>query len=295
MATLVQFLLNGMAIGGLYALVAIGYSLIFGVLNFVNFAHGDFYMLGAYCVMSLGLLALPLWAALPLGMLVCALFSVASYAVVYKPLEKRDRLTLLIAAVAVSLIVENCVQIWYGAEAQSFPFALADDLVTFDGALSDVIVRQMDFWVCGIALTLALGTWLLVRFSKLGLGIRAIASNRMAAQILGVPVDRTIALTFFIGTALATVAGTLQSMATNQLTPMMGIAAGLKAFVAAVLGGIGSIWGAVLGGFVLGFFDSVLVGLGASMWKDTAVYALLIALLLVRPQGFLGRAKAIKV
>lgn len=295
MTAVLQCLVNGLSIGGLYALVAIGYSLIFGILNFVNFAHGDFYMLGAYLVMSLGIMTLPLWLALPVGLGACAALSVWVYQIVYRPMAKRDRLTLLIAAVAISLLLENGVQLWFGGEAQAFPFALPDDMIIETFGDGDLVIRVMDLWIFAIAMLLALGTWAAVRFTKLGLGIRAIASNRAAAVCVGVPVDRAIAVTFFVGAALATVAGTLQSMATNQITPLMGVAAGLKAFVAAVLGGIGSIWGAVLGGLVLGLLDSLLISLGASMWKDVVVFALLIALLLVRPQGFLGREKLVKV
>lgn len=283
-----------MAIGGLYALVAIGYSLVFGILNFVNFAHGDIYMLGAYAVLILGTLGLPLVAALPLAALACALLGAGLYLLFYRPLASRARLTLLIAAVAVSLLLQNGAQLLFGAEAQAAVFALPDDIWVFE-TWGDLVVRVMDVWIVGVALLLALVTWLLVRCSRLGLAIRAVASNPRAAAMVGVPVARVVAFTFALSAALATVAGALQSMATNQVMPLMGLGAGLKAFVAAVLGGMGSLWGAVLGGFALGLLDGLLVGLGAARWKDVVAYGLLILLLLVRPQGLLGRARWVKV
>jgi branched-chain amino acid transport system permease protein len=290
---LLQYILNGISVGGLYALIAVGYSMVFGILKFVNFAHGDIYMLGAYLVMSLGALTLPIGYSIPLGILACALISVVINHFVYRPVQNENRLILLISAVAVSLFLENVVQLLYTSEVQSFPFSLPDDVLLFaDGKL---IIRVMDLWITAITLVLALGTWLLVKYTHAGRGIRAVASNRTAAIIAGVPVDRVVALTFFIGSVLATIAGTLQSMATNQLTPLMGISAGLKAFSAAVLGGVGSIWGSVLGGFILGLSESILVGLGFSTWKDSLGFVFLILILLIRPQGLLGEKQFTKV
>ncbi len=292
MLNLLQSLINGVSVGGLYALIALGYSLVFSILKFVNFAHGDLFMLGAYLVMSLGLLALPLPLALTFGMFGCGLISVFIAKRVYQPLEKQDRLTLLISAVAVSLLLENGVQLFYRAEARSFPFAFNDDIILIGEAL---VVRHIDILIVSVTAALAICNWVLISKTRIGMAIRAVASNRTAALISGLPVDRIVTTTFFIGAVLATVAGVLQSLTTNQLTPLMGVAAGLKAFAAAVLGGIGSLWGAVFGGLFLGLLESVVIGLGYSEWKDCIAFILLILILLIRPQGLLGQKETVKI
>jgi len=292
MLDFIQYLINGVSVGGLYALIAIGYSMVFGILKFVNFAHGDLYMLGAYLVMNLGLLVLPIGFAIPAGVIACAIISVTINYFIYRPITSKNRLILLISAVAVSLLLENLIQLIYTAEVHAFPFSLPDDVLLIGERL---IIRQMDIWVTLFTLLLALLTWLFVKKTKLGYGIQAVASNRTAALINGIPIDRIVSLTFFIGGILAALAGTLQSMITNQLHPLMGVAAGLKAFSAAVLGGIGSIWGAVIGGFILGISESILVGLGFSTWKDSLAFVFLIFILLMRPQGLLGKKQLVKV
>jgi len=288
----IQYIINGISVGGLYALIAVGYSMVFGILKFVNFAHGDIYMLGAYLVMSLGVLVIPIWYAIPLGVLGCALVSVGINHFIYRPIQSENRLILLISAVAMSLFLENIIQLLFTAEVQSFPFSLPDDVIILG---EKIIIRVMDIWITGITIALAFLTWLFVRSTKTGRGIRAVASNRTAALITGVPLDKIVSITFFIGSVLATIAGTMQSMATNQLTPLMGISAGLKAFSAAVLGGVGSIWGSVLGGFILGLSESILIGLGFSTWKDSLAFIFLILILFVRPQGLLGEKQLVKV
>jgi len=292
MMNFIQYLINGMSVGGLYALVALGYSMVFGILKFANFAHGDLYMLGAYFVMGLGVLTVPIQFAIPVGMIGCALASVAINYFIYRPVQNENRLILLISAVAVSLFLENIIQAVFSAETRAFPFSFADGILVYGEHL---VVRVIDLWVVGVTLLLAYLTSLFVNKTKAGRGIRAVASNRTAALITGVPVDRIISITFFIGACLATVASVFQSVTTNQLTPLMGVSAGLKAFAAAVLGGVGSLWGAVIGGFVLGIAESVLIGIGFSAWKDSLAFVLLITILLVRPQGLFGEKQVVKI
>ena len=292
MIDFIQYLINGLSVGGLYALVALGYSMVFGILKFVNFAHGDFYMLGAYLVMSFGVLTIPIFYAIPLGILGCSLISVSVNYFIYRPIKHENRLILLISAVALSLLLENSIQLIYSAGSLEFPFSFPDEVI-FLG--ENLIVRQMDIWVIVITTILAFFTQLAVAKTKIGRGIRAVASNRTAALISGVPIDRIISFTFFIGAALATLAGTLQSMINNQIYPLMGISIGLKAFSATVLGGIGSIWGAVFGGFILGVSESVLIGLGWANWKDSLAFVFLILILLIRPQGLFGEKQLIKI
>jgi branched-chain amino acid transport system permease protein len=288
----IQYLINGISIGGLYALIAVGYSMVFGILKFVNFAHGDLFMLGAYLVMSLGVLAVPIGYAIPMGIIGCSLVSIAINHFVYRPVKTENRLILLISAVAVSLLLENGVQLLFTGDAQAFPYSFPDDVIIFKDRL---IIRVLDFVTAMISLLVAFLTWAFVRATKTGRGIRAVASNRTAAMISGVPLDRMVSITFFIGASLATIAGILQSLTNNQLTPLMGVSAGLKAFSAAVLGGVGSIWGSVIGGFLLGTSESILIGLGFSAWKDSLAFIFLIAFLLVRPQGLFGKRQIIKV
>ncbi len=288
----VQYLINGISVGGLYALIAVGYSMVFGILKFVNFAHGDLYMLGAYLVMSFAALTLPMGYAIPLGILVCALVSVFINYFVYRPIKNQSRLTLLISAVAISLFLENIIQLFFTGEAQAFPFALPDDIIILQ---DKIVIRVMDLWIVSITLLMAFLTWAFVNKTKAGQGIRAVASNRTAALITGIPIDKIVSLTFFIGAVLATIAGTLQGMSTNQLTPLMGISAGLKAFSAAVLGGVGSIWGSVIGGFILGLSESTLIGIGFSTSKDALAFIFLIGVLLIRPEGLFGKKQLLKI
>jgi branched-chain amino acid transport system permease protein len=289
---LIQYFVNGLAVGGLYALIALGYAMVFSILKFVNFAHGDIYMMGAYITMILGVLSGPLRFALPLGLIGTAMLSVWIYHFVYQPAQNQNRLILLISAVAVSLFLENVIQVLFSAESQPFPFAFQDDILVF---ADQIVIRTIDLWMIFTALSLAMLTWIFVYKSKMGSGIRAIASNRAAAIMIGIPVDRLISVTFMMGAALATVASVFQSLATNQLTPIMGVAAGLKAFAASALGGTGSLWGAVIGGFFLGISESILIGLGLAAWKDSLAFVLLIFVLLVRPQGLLGQKLVVKI
>lgn len=292
MLDFLQYLINGISIGGLYALIALGYSIVFGILKFVNFAHGDLYMLGAYLVMSLGILSMPIAYAWPLGMIGCALISVLINYLIYQPAKNKNRLSLLISAVAVSLFLENTIQLIFTAETQAFPFILTDNIIVI---LDHIVIRILDLWVIATTLLLTFFTWYFINNTKIGLGIRAVASNQIAAQIVGVPVNRIISLAFFIGAMLATVASVFQSIMTNQLTPVMGVAAGLKAFAASVFVGIGNLWFALIGGLILGITESILIGLGLSPWKDSLVFLLLIFLLLIKPQGLLGNKQVVKV
>jgi branched-chain amino acid transport system permease protein len=287
-----QFLVNGLSIGSLYALIAVGYSMVFGVLKFVNFAHGEIYMIGSYFVMSFALLHIPLYLSLPLGMLTTAIFSVLINRYIYQPLQNKDRLIILISAVCVSIFLQNIVQVIYSPDALSYPYSLPTDIYILN---NDIVIRIMDIYIVLIMMIVTTLTWLFIRKTKIGLGIRAIASNSEASKIIGIPRKNLIAVTFFLGGLLATLAGALQGMSTNQIMPLMGVGAGLKAFAAAVLGGIGSIWGSVFGGIIIGISESILIGYGYSLWKDSLSFVFLILFLLFRPQGLFGQKQIIKV
>lgn len=315
MFELIQYIADGLAVGSVYALIALGYSMVFGVLQLVNFAHGELFMVGAYFVMYAISLGLPWPAALILGMFFVGLFAVVMERLCYKPLRGAGKLAPLITAVGLSLLLQNFVQAVLGANPQSYPARLPEGTLTqlfgwmqrdpesftlptlpeglFDWG--DVVIRHRDVLIFIIAVGVTLGLELFLRKSSPGRGIRALALQPNAARLVGVPFNFTISLTFFIGAALAVVAGLLQGMADNQVTPYMGISSGLKAFAAAVLGGIGVIPGALVGGLVLGIAERLLVGYDLSTFKDGAAFFILIVVLLLRPQGLLGKARMVKV
>jgi len=312
---LIQYLVDGLAVGSVYALIALGYSMVFGVLQLVNFAHGELFMVGAYFVMYAISLGLPWPVALGLGMCFVGLFAVAMERLCYKPLRGAGKLAPLITAVGLSLLLQNLVQAILGPNPQSYPARVPEGKLSQffgqylpdpsqlqiphlpDGLFdwNDLVIRHRDLMIFTIAVFVTLGLELFLRKTRPGRGIRALALQPNAAKLVGVPFDFTISMTFFIGAALAVVAGLLQGMADNQVTPYMGISSGLKAFAAAVLGGIGVIPGALLGGLVLGIAERLLVGYDLSTYKDGAAFFILIIVLLLRPQGLLGKARMVKV
>lgn len=311
----IQYLFDGLAVGSVYALIALGYSMVFGVLQLVNFAHGELFMVGAYFVMYAISLGLPWPLALALGMCSVGFFAVIMERLCYKPLRGAGKLAPLITAVGLSLLLQNLVQAIIGPNPQSYPASLPEGF--FSNALKsifpspeqiqlpqlpdglfdwgEIVVRHRDLLIFIVAVAVTFGLELFLRKSRPGRGIRALALQPNAAKLVGVPFDFTISLTFFIGAALAVLAGLLQGMADNQVTPYMGISSGLKAFAAAVLGGIGVIPGALVGGLVLGIAERLLVGYDLSTYKDGAAFFILIIVLLLRPQGLLGKARMVKV
>lgn len=315
MFDLIQYLVDGLAVGSVYALIALGYSMVFGVLQLVNFAHGELFMVGAYFVMYAISLGLPWPLALVVGMCFVGLFAVIMERLCYKPLRGAGKLAPLITAVGLSLLLQNLVQAILGPNPQSYPARLPEGVMsTLFGWLQrdpqtftlpqlpeglfdwgDLVIRHRDVLIFIAAVGVTFGLEFFLRKSRPGRGIRALALQPNAARLVGVPFDFTISLTFFIGAALAVVAGLLQGMADNQVMPYMGISSGLKAFAAAVLGGIGVIPGALVGGLVLGIAERLLVGYDLSTYKDGAAFFILILVLLLRPQGLLGKARMVKV
>jgi branched-chain amino acid transport system permease protein len=311
----IQYFVDGLAVGSVYALIALGYSMVFGVLQLVNFAHGELFMVGAYFVMYAISLGLPWPIALCVGMLMVGLFAVIMERLCYKPLRGAGKLAPLITAVGLSLLLQNLVQAVLGPNPQSYPASLpqgmiSDFISSFAKNPADVVlpqlpegifdwenlvIRHRDILIFAVAVAVTFGLELFLRKTRPGRGIRALALQPNAAKLVGVPFDFTISLTFFMGAALAVVAGLLQGMADNQVTPFMGISSGLKAFAAAVLGGIGVIPGALVGGLVLGVAERLLVGYDLSTYKDGAAFFILIIVLLLRPQGLLGKARMVKV
>jgi branched-chain amino acid transport system permease protein len=303
-----QQIVNGLAQGGIYALIALGYTMVYGVLRFINFAHGDIFMLGAFSGYYLGPTALKAFGLQPsygvlavtllAAMLACAVIGVVIERLCYRPLRHRPRIIVLITAIGVSLLLENAGQLVFGADPKSFPELVVDRALEMPaawGPLAALTVTASQVTVLVVALGLLLVLWRLVNHTRMGLAMRALSLNPMAAQLSGVNLDRVIAFTFGLGSALAGAAGILASIQQPSIDPLMGIYAGLKAFVAAVLGGIGNLPGAVLGGVLIGVLEALVVGYLSPTYRDPIVFGVLILILLFRPAGLLGRMEKEKV
>lgn len=298
-----QQLVNGLALGSIYALIALGYTMVYGVLRFINFAHSDVLMLGAYAAYFLapamarvfGQQSIPgALAIIVIAAAICAVIGVLIEFLAYRPLRQRPKLTVLITAIGVSLLIEFSCQhgAVFGADTKSFPKLLPARQLSIAG----VNVGSNDLIVLLLTTVLLAGMWFLVQRTKMGMAIRAVSFNEKAAALMGVNVNRIISYTFAIGSALAAVAGIFYAMRAPGIDPLMGVQPGLRAFIAAVLGGIGNLPGAALGGLLLGVLETVAGGIpGVSNYRDGIAFAILILILLFRPAGLLGKATIEKV
>ena len=300
-----QELVNGITTGALYSLVALGFSMVYGILKLLNFAHGDLYMVGAYVgffviqwfggpqslsiAVPLLLLIMFVLAAVLVGGLGVAIERFA-----YRPLRDAPRIAPLITAIGVSFFLENAALLLFGAQFRVYNTA---DFISLSSGITigSVTIDSVQIMVLVLGLLLTVGLRELVNRTKLGKQMRAVAADREAAEMMGVNVNFTIAATFFLGSALAGVAGVMGGLLFNQVTPTIGFVVGLKAFTAAVVGGIGSLPGAMLGGLLIGVAESMITGYISSTYTNLFVFALLIVVMLVRPSGLLGRAQLQKV
>ena len=285
-------LLNGLQLGSIYALVALGYTMVYGIILLLNFAHGDIIMAGAYiswiAMAQLGIH--PALAAL-LSIVGCMALGVAIDKIAYAPLREAPRLSVLITAIGVSYFLESGSQLIFGADAKVVPAFV--NLTTV--SVGSVTLSLTAILTVAITCISTVVLTFLVQKTRLGKAMRAVSEDMGAARLMGVNVNSTISFTFAVGSALAGIGAILYSMAYHQATPTMGIMLGTKAFVAAVLGGIGSIPGAVVGGLVVGFVEVSVAALGLSVWQDAVVFLLLIVVLVVKPTGLLGHAVTEKV
>ncbi|MDX2108678.1 MAG: branched-chain amino acid ABC transporter permease [Verrucomicrobiota bacterium] len=308
MIELIQQLLNGLSQGAIYALIALGYTMVFGVLRFINFAHGDSFMLGAFAGYYLGPRLLSLFgngpsyagalAVLFAAMVICAMIGVIIERLCYRPLRDRPKLTVLITAIGVSLFLENAGQYVFGAEPKSFPEIINDRVIEIPerwGSLSSLTITISQVLVFVITLALLIGLRHIVYNTKMGMAMRALSFNPTATSLMGINNDAVIAFTFGLGSALAGAAGILISIQQPSIDPLMGINAGIKAFVAAVLGGIGNLNGAVLGGIIIGMVEALVVGYVSPTYRDPIVFGVLILILVFKPTGLLGKAEREKV
>lgn len=301
---ILQQVANGVAKGSVYALIAVGYTMVYGVLQLINFAHGEVYMLGAYAgyypAKWLGYMPedgekprLPLYliGLLYVGaMAFCAALGILIERLAYRPLRNSSRLAALITAIGVSLLLQNTGQMVFGADPKGFPRVMDQQAVE----LGPIALANTKIVIIVVGAVMMVGLHLFVQKTKPGMAMRAVSYDMRTARLMGVNVDRTIALTFGIGSAMAAVGGMLVAMDQPRLTPMMGLLMGLKAFVAAVLGGIGSIPGAALGGLLLGVAESV-VGAWSTTYSEAVAFVVLILVLLVKPTGLLGKGGREKV
>lgn len=297
-----QQLANGVAWGSIYALIALGYTMVYGILRLINFAHGDVYMVGAFAAyflsraLGVGTVrdASPLLAvAVLLGaMAICALLGVLIEVFAYRPVRRSPRLTALITAIGVSLFLENAGIRFFGADPKFFPQVIAPRTIVLG---EGVIVTNHQITVVLVSVLLMVGLTLFIQRTRTGKAMRAVSFHRDAASLMGIPVDRIITITFAIGSALAAAAGFLVGLTNPKIEPLMGIMPGVKAFVAAVLGGIGSIPGAMIGGLLMGISEYLVVGYISSTYRDAIAFVILILVLLVKPTGLLGRNVAEKV
>jgi branched-chain amino acid transport system permease protein len=292
MDTFIQQIINGLSLGSVYALVALGYTMVYGIIKLLNFAHGDVYMVGSFIgyfiITNFNLGFLP---TLLITMLITGVIGVVIYQVAYRPLRNSTRIASLITAIGMSYLLQNGMIYLAGPQTRSFPQIINNQ--TF--VLGPIRISTMQILMLVTTITLMVALQLVVQQTKLGKAMRAVSNDPEAAQLMGINSNLVISFTFFLGSVLAGAGGVLVGMYYNTITPTMGVGPGLKAFIAAVVGGIGNIPGAMIGGYLIGMTEVMISAFGNSMIRDAVVYLILIIILLVRPSGLLGKHEPEKV
>ncbi len=298
MSSFIQQLINGISWGSIYALIALGYTMVYGIIRLINFAHGDVYMIGAmigyYVAILLGSAAgnFSFFVVLPLAMMGCALLGFVIEKLAYKPVRFAPRVTALITAIGVSLFLEYGGQLVFGPDPKFFPTLInTKPLFTFNG----VTINNIQVMIIFTSLILMGLLWFVVMKTKLGRAMRAVSFSHMGASLVGINVNRVISATFMLGSALAGAAGVLVGLANPKVEPLMGILPGIKAFVAAVLGGIGSVPGALVGALLLGVSETMVTAYLSSTYRDALAFIILILILLIKPTGLFGKKGIEKV
>jgi branched-chain amino acid transport system permease protein len=283
--------MNGLSLGSLYALVAIGYTMVYGILRLINFAHGDLLMVAAYAgLYGIGIFSLPWPLAFGLAVTVTVGLGLLLEKAAYKPLRQAPRLSLFISAIGVSFLLENLALVLLGGRPQAFP-----TVGLFAGVipLGPLFLPRLSLWIFSLTAVALLALFGVVYYTRLGMAMRAIAYDLETSRLQGINVDRVISLTFMLGSGLAGLGGLLWALKYPQVNPFMGVLPGLKAFIAAVAGGIGNLTGAVVGGLLLGILEVLIVALLPDWagYRDALAFGLLMLVLLCRPQGLLGAAR----
>jgi branched-chain amino acid transport system permease protein len=290
--SIIEQLINGLRSGSIYALIALGYTMVYGIAKMINFAHGDIIMVGAYTLyVATAGLKMPVIPAVLFTIVVCAILGITIEKVAYKPLRKAPALAVLITAIGMSFLLQSVALLIFNANPITFKSIINADSVTFGGVTVSgiTLVTLVVTFVCMVALTL------FITKTKAGSAMRAVSEDRAAAELMGINVNRTISMTFAIGSALAAVAGIMFVCQYQSIKPTLGALPGIKAFVAAVLGGIGSVPGAMLGGVLLGLIESVSKAYISTELSDAIVFGVLVLVLLVKPSGLLGKNRIEKV
>lgn len=287
-----QQLVNGISIGSIYALIALGYTMVYGIIKLINFAHGDVFMIGAFIgFWSISHWNLGFFSALLLSMIVCALIGVIIERVAYKRLRNATRIAALITAIGVSLLIEYTMIFFRGAQSAVYPSTIENKAIDVFGAQ----ISSLSLLILGVSVALMLLLQFIVHKTKIGKAMRAVSHDAEAAKLMGINVDNTISATFAIGSALAGAAGVIFGVYYTKIDPLMGMIPGIKAFIAAVLGGIGSIPGAMVGGMLLGVVETFVSAMGFSSWRDAAAFLILIVILIFKPSGLFGKNTREKV
>ena len=283
-----QYLINGISIGAVYAIIALGYTMVYGIAKMLNFAHGDVIMVGAYMSYSVtSYMGLPTAVGIAVAILVCTLLGMLIEGLAYKPLRGVPSLAVLITAIGVSYFLQNAAQLIWGSAPKNFKSIVTmDPVVLFNGQLT--ITGEVIYTILAAVLIMVVLT-LFINKSRMGKAMRAVSEDRDAAQLMGINVNQTISTTFAIGSALAAVAGVLLCSTVPTLMPTTGSMPGIRAFTAAVFGGIGSIPGAMLGGILLGIIETFSKAYLSTQFSDAIVFLVLIVILLVKPAGLLGK------
>ena len=294
MEQLFQQTINGISLGSIYALIALGYTMVYGIIKLINFAHSDVYMLGAYigyvCMTTLRIGFLP---SLLISMTLCTVIGVVVEKVAYKPLRNATRIAVLITAIGVSLFIEYVTMAIAGANVRSYPPMTGIMADSFN--IGNINISMQQVIIVSITIILMVSLQFIVKKTRIGKAMRAVSLDSDAAELMGINVNTTISFTFAIGSALAGAAGIMVGIYYNSINPLMGMLPGLKAFVAAVFGGIGIIPGAMIGGYFIGIVEVLVSGYGNSMYRDGVVFAILILVLIIKPTGLLGKNTREKV
>ncbi len=290
-----QHLVNGTSLGSLYALIAIGYTMVYGILRLINFAHGDIFMLGVYITYyGITYTPIPWWLVFILSAVITGVFGLVLEKLAYKPLRSAPRITIMISAIGASFLLQNLGVLVFGGRPKAFPIpdVLSKTLVV--GGVSVAIVSVV---IPIITIFLLMGLTFIIQKTKTGMAMRALSKDYEAASLMGIDINRVISFTFFIGSFLAAVGGILWGTKYPQLMPLMGVMPGLKCFIAAVIGGIGNITGAVVGGFILGLGEIMLIAFLPTLtgYRDAFSFILLIVILLIKPTGLMGEKMTEKV
>lgn len=300
MQDFLQHMINGLSLGSIYALIALGYTMVYGILQMINFAHADVYMIGAFTAYyvakwtglenspGVGTLALLLVSA----MVVCSILGLLIERFAYRPLRNAPKLNILITAIGVSLFLEFAGQVVFGADPKVFPEVLNDFVIVNFGGID---LKSSDVTVLIVSVIAMTVLNFIIQKTKMGRAMRAVSSNSSVASMLGVNTNRIISFTFIVGSSLAAIGSILVGMKYPKIDPLMGMMIGLKAFVAAVLGGIGSIPGAVVGALIMGLSEEMVVGYLSSTYRDALAFGILIVILIFKPTGLFGKSSVEKV